>query len=59
MPSGGTIKISLCFDGDFLTIRVQDTGCGIPAEDLPTLFDLFVTHKKTEPALDLPSARKL
>ncbi len=38
MPSGGTIKISLCFDGDFLTIRVQDTGCGIPAEDLPTLF---------------------
>ena len=46
MPSGGTIKISLCFDGDFLTIRVQDTGCGIPAEDLPTLFDLFVTHKK-------------
>ena len=57
MPSGGTIKISLCFDGDFLTIRVQDTGCGIPAEDLPTLFDLFVTHKKNGTGLGLAIAR--
>ena len=57
MPSGGTIKISLCFDGDFLTIRVQDTGCGIPAEDLPTLFDLFVTHKKNGTGLGLAITR--
>ena len=59
MPSGGTIKISLCFDGDFLTIRVQDTGCGIPAEDLPTLFDLFVTHKKNGTGLGLAICKEI
>ena len=57
--TGGTIKISLCFDGDFLTIRVQDTGCGIPAEDLPTLFDLFVTHKKNGTGLGLAICKEI
>ena len=59
MPSGGTIQISLCFDGDILTIRVRDTGCGIPAEDLPTLFDLFVTHKKNGTGLGLAICREI
>lgn len=50
---------SLCFGGDFLTIRVQDTGCGIPAEDLPTLFDLFVTHKKNGTGLGLAICKEI
>ncbi len=59
MPSGGTIQIFLCFDGEALTIRVQDTGCGIPAEDLPTIFDLFVTHKKNGTGLGLAICREI
>lgn len=59
MPSGGTIKIFLCFDGNLLTIRVQDTGCGISAEDLPTLFDLFVTYKKNGTGLGLAICKEI
>ena len=59
MPSGGTIKIFLSFDGAFLTIRVQDNGCGIPAEYLPTLFDLFVTYKKNGTGLGLAICQEI
>ena len=56
MPSGGTIKISLCFDGPSVCRTLA-------AESPPRICRLsltFLSHiRKTEPALDLPSARKL
>ena len=40
-PEGGRITVRLSADGDGLSISVIDTGIGIPAEDLPRVFDRF------------------
>ena len=36
-----------------LIVCIKDTGCGISAEHLPTIFDPFVTHKKDGTGLGL------
>ncbi len=38
---GGRIWLTATPDDDHVTIAVQDTGIGIPANALPTLFDMF------------------
>ena len=40
-PEGGTVTLSLSREGETVLLRVRDTGCGIPAEDLPYLFERF------------------
>ena len=40
-PAGGTVAIVLARDGDALEIAVTDTGSGIPAEQLATVFDRY------------------
>ena len=39
---GGSISLTAEQQGDQVTIRVRDTGIGIPAETLPHLFKMFV-----------------
>lgn len=39
--AGGTIKLSAKRDAEFVVISVEDTGCGIPAESLPRIFEKF------------------
>lgn len=46
MPQGGTITITVEGEGEHAVFRVADTGVGIPAEVLPTIFEPFVTHGK-------------
>jgi two-component system, OmpR family, phosphate regulon sensor histidine kinase PhoR len=40
-PPAGHIRIALESDGDFLVLRVTDTGIGIEQKDLPFIFDKF------------------
>ena len=42
----GTIKISTRSDGDFVEVAIEDTGCGIPADNVSRIFDPFFTTKK-------------
>jgi len=45
MPEGGGLEISAITDDGFLSIRIADTGIGIPAEKLPLIFEPFFTSK--------------
>jgi signal transduction histidine kinase len=40
-PSGGRIGISVVHDGDFVLVSVSDTGCGIPENQISSIFDEF------------------
>jgi two-component system heavy metal sensor histidine kinase CusS len=40
-PAGGTIRLSLERKGEHAVLCVADSGMGIPAEDLPHLFERF------------------
>lgn len=40
-PAGGSVSVHVIFNTHETVIRVQDTGPGIPEEDLPYLFDQY------------------
>ena len=40
-PEGGLVSISVDIDSGNVIVRVADTGCGIPAEDVPRIFERF------------------
>jgi PAS domain S-box-containing protein len=40
-PEGGTIELMAVVEAGELTVTVRDDGIGIPAEALPTVFDMF------------------
>ncbi|WP_449240912.1 sensor histidine kinase [Desulfoscipio gibsoniae] len=40
-PEGGRVTVEAWAEKENLTVRVADTGEGIPAEDLPRIFDRF------------------
>src|SRR5207245_4360486 len=40
-PSGGCVKIHVSARGGWATVTVRDQGLGIPAEDLPHIFEPF------------------
>ena len=38
---GGRVSVALRSAGESISLRVEDTGVGIPEEDLPKIFDRF------------------
>lgn len=40
-PSNGMVSLSLTHQSNWIEVRVEDTGIGIPLEDLPHLFSRF------------------
>jgi two-component system NtrC family sensor kinase len=45
MPKGGTLRVSLSQADEAIALAVQDTGIGIPPENLRRIFDPFFTTK--------------
>lgn len=47
MPSGGRVTIKLGHDAasGLVELTIRDTGCGIPGDRLPRIFDAFYTTK--------------
>ncbi len=48
MPNGGRVMIRLehAADHDTVDLTIRDTGCGIPADKLPRIFDSFYSTKQ-------------
>lgn len=50
---GGVIELSLTVEQDCAVYRVKDNGIGIPAEDLPHLFERFYRADKSRTTLEV------
>lgn len=57
--SSGNVYFEVLSEQNQLQITLTDSGCGIEAEHLDTLFDPFITHKKNGTGLGLPVAKSI
>jgi two-component system NtrC family sensor kinase len=53
MPGGGTLRVSTRAAGGSVEVRIEDTGTGIPPENLKKVFDPFFTTKTKGTGLGL------
>ena len=55
MPDGGALTLASSFNSkkQMVVIKIEDTGCGIPDEDLPQIFDPFYSTKTEGKGLGL------
>lgn len=53
MPEGGTMRISTSIENGLFIVKIQDTGGGIPEEDIIRIFDPFFSTKPTGVGLGL------
>ena len=58
-PAPGRIVLSVAPSPGWRRIAITDNGSGIPAADLPRLFELFFTTRPTGSGLGLPIARNI
>ena len=53
MVGGGNLKISTSLDGNEIAVEFEDTGCGIPPEQIDRIFDPFYSTKPNGTGLGL------
>ena len=58
-PAGGEILVSTLRDGDFVTIRVTDTGAGINQQQIERVLEAYFSTKKGRTGLGLPTMRRV
>lgn len=58
-PAGGEVLVSTSREPGSVSIRVTDTGAGIPPELQPRVFDPYFSTKKSGTGLGLPTARRV
>lgn len=56
---GGRVSVTTAVSDGHVVIRIEDTGCGIPAERLGSIFDDFVTTKHRGLGLGLAITRRI
>lgn len=56
---GGELIVRTRREGDRVRIEIVDTGCGIPANIVDKVFDVYFSTKRGGTGLGLPTARRL
>lgn len=61
MPDGGSLTVSgsVCEGIDYISVKISDTGCGIPKHMRDTIFQPFVTTKPKGTGLGLVVVSKI
>ena len=59
MDNGGKLYIYSKNEGDFISLRIKDTGCGIPEEKLSKIFEPYFTTKASGTGLGLTLVYKI
>ncbi|MBL8992486.1 MAG: ATP-binding protein [Spirochaetia bacterium] len=59
MNESGNLNITAQTQGSFVSLRIRDTGPGIPAENLTRIFEPLYTTKAKGIGLGLAVSRKL
>ena len=58
MPGEGRLALSAALEGDWVVMRVRDTGVGMDAEALSRVFEPYFSTKATGTGLGLPIAQR-
>jgi signal transduction histidine kinase len=59
MPGGGTVRVGVCTEGDWVRIRFADTGEGMSSEVMEKLFTPFFTTKSAGTGVGLAISHKI
>jgi signal transduction histidine kinase len=57
--TSGHIRAHFDYNGEDLTVTIQDTGCGIPADQCVKVFERFVTTHSGNSGLGLPICQEM
>lgn len=59
LEGDGTVSLTASANEQYLSIQISDTGCGIPAEYIDSLFQPFTTHKPNGTGLGLAITKRI